>query len=139
MTLIALGKFWGIVCFILSIACFIRFIVNRFYHSFIRGLSKRRNRKLIDVSTKVMKGINKNHTLLGAGALISLVIHINIMYKIIGFKFSGFLAALALLFTIAVGIINRFMYKDKSGKFTQYHVIASIVVLILIILHVNLV
>ncbi len=137
--MITLGKFWGIVCFILSIACFIRFIVNRFYYSFIRGLSKRRNRKLIDISTKVMKSINKNHTLLGIGALISLIIHINIMYRIIGFKFSGFLAALALLFAIVVGIINRFMYKDKSGKFTQYHVIASIIVLILIILHINLV
>jgi len=86
-----------------------------------------------------MKSINKNHTLLGIGALISLIIHINIMYRIIGFKFSGFLAALALLFAIVVGIINRFMYKDKSGKFTQYHVIASIIVLILIILHINLV
>lgn len=136
--MIALGKFWGIVCIVLSCICFLKFIVHIFYHNFIRGLSKRGNRKLIDNTKKLMKILEKNHGLCGIGAFLALEVHITIMYNNIGFSFSGFLAALALLFAIFIGIVNKFMYKNRTGKFTQYHVIGALAAILLILLHINL-
>ncbi|WP_291570897.1 hypothetical protein [Clostridium sp. UBA4548] len=136
--MITLGKFWGIICIILSCTCFLKFIVHIFYYRVIRGLSKRGNRKLIDNTKRFMKVLEKNHGLCGIGALLAGIIHVFIMYSNVGFSFSGFLAAIALSFVIFLGIINKFSYKNKKSNFTQYHVIGAIAAIIFILLHINL-
>lgn len=109
-----------------------------FYYKFIRGLSKRRNRKLIEVCTKAMKSLDKNHVLSAMGALIAACIHGVIMSSNVGFSFSGFLVALSLGFITIVGIMKKFMDKRKKSNLIKYHVIGAIVAIILIIIHMNL-
>lgn len=134
--MVTLGKFWAVICIILSILCFLKLIVNKFHYSFIRGLSKSRNRKLIDYSTRFMKSVNKNHGLFALGVLIALLLHANIMYKTRGFYFSGFLAALSLIYVIIVGFINKYVYRDKKGDFIKFHIIGTLVAILMILLHI---
>lgn len=136
--MIILGRFWGFVVMALIIFCFLKIITHMFYHKFIRGLSKRRNRKLIDTSTKILKSLDRNHTLCGMGALIALIIHGIIMSINVGFSFSGFLAGLSIMFVIVVGLINKLMYKEKKGELIKFHVIGSLAVILMILLHISL-
>lgn len=136
--MIILGRFWGFVVIALIMFCFLKIITHMFYHKFIRGLSKRRNRKLIDISTKILKSLDRNHTLCGMGAFIALIIHGIIMSINVGFSFSGFLAGLSILFVIGVGLINKLMYKEKKRELIKFHVIGSLVVILIILLHISL-
>jgi hypothetical protein len=136
--LIILGRFWGFVIIALVMFCFLKIITHMFYHKFIRGLSKRRNRKLIDISTKILKSLDRNHTLCGIGALTALIIHGIIMSINVGFSFSGFLAGVSILFVIVIGLMNKLMYRDKRKELIKFHVIGSLVVVLMILLHISL-
>jgi len=83
-----------------------------------------------------MKSVNKNHGLFALGALIALLLHANIMYKTRGFYFSGLLAALSLIYVIIVGFINKYVYRDKKGDFIKFHIIGTLVAILMVLLHI---
>jgi hypothetical protein len=56
----------------------------------------------------------------------------------VGFSFSGFLAGVSILFVIVIGLMNKLMYRDKKKELIKFHVIGSLVVVLMILLHISL-
>jgi len=130
-----LGSFWGIVSIILMIGALSRIVGAGFYNKFIRGLSKKKHRGLINATISTNNILEDNHGIFALGALISAVIHIIIMKRSITFSFLGFSTIGALLFVVLTGVINKFIYRDKGGELRKYHKMGIIVVIFSLILH----
>lgn len=130
-----LGNFWGILCIIFALGALLRTVASGFYNKFIRGLSKKSHRTLIDVTINLTSILEENHGVFGAGALISAIIHILIMKTNVGFSFWGLLTLLGILFVIFTGVINKFIYRDKNGELERYHKMGNLAFIFFLIMH----
>ncbi|MEG1256811.1 hypothetical protein [Clostridium sp.] len=130
-----LGGFWGIVSIILMIGALSRMVGVGFYNKFIRGLSKKKHKGLINATINTNNILEDNHGIFASGALISAVIHIIIMKRSITFSFLGFSTIGALLFVVLTGVINKFIYRDNGGELRKYHKRGIIVLIFFLILH----
>jgi hypothetical protein len=131
-----LGKFWGIISVILTIGALSRVVSLGFYNKFIRGLSKKKHRVIINNTININSVLEENHGVFGVGAFISSIIHIFIMNYKESFSFWGIATFVCLLIMVAIGIINKFIYRDKRGKIRRYHTTIILIYIVSLVMHI---
>jgi len=131
-----LGKLWGIISVIFTLAALSRVASSGFYNKFIRGLSKKKHRGIINKTINVNSILEENHGVFGLGAFISSIIHIFIMNIKDGFSFWGIVTFVSLLIILVTGIINKFIYRDKRGQIERYHRTIILVYIVSLVMHI---
>lgn len=131
----ALGIFWGIIAIVLTMGSSLRFVALGFYDVFIRGLSNRSHKNLIRQTINIVKLLEEDHGIFAFGGSVAVVFHTIIMAGSQGGSFSGVLVAIAFALVIFMGIVHRFIYKDKEGVVKKYHIIFVLIYSVLLILH----
>jgi len=131
-----LGKFWGIISVIFTIGALSRVVSLGFYNKFIRGLSKKKHRVIINKTININSVLEENHGVFGVGAFISSIIHILIMNYRESFSFWGIATFVCLLIMVAIGIINKFIYRDKRGKIRRYHTTIILIYIVSLVMHI---
>ncbi|MEG0613483.1 MAG: hypothetical protein RR486_13255 [Clostridium sp.] len=131
------GDFWAFISIILMVAAALRIVATGFYNKFIRGLSKKQYRGLINTTMDVNNILQDNHVVFGVGAFISAIIHIMIMEGSFTFSFLGLLTMMTLLFIVVTGVINKFIYRDKNGEFKKIHIVMVLILIFFLILHMS--
>lgn len=132
-----IGIFWGIIGVILTIGSIMRFIAEEFYNIFIRGLSKRSHKKLVNSTISLVKMLEEDHGIFAFGGSVSIMLHAIIMNSCDGFSFLGVLAGVVYGIVIFMGLICKFIYKDKDGKIKKYHMMFTIIYIVTLILHIR--
>lgn len=132
-----IGIFWGIIGVILTIGSIMRFIAEEFYNIFIRGLSKRSHKKLVNSTISLVKMLEEDHGIFAFGGSVSIMLHAIIMNSCDGFSFLGVVAGIIYGIVISMGLICKFIYKDKDGKIKKYHMLFTIIYIVILILHIR--
>ena len=132
-----IGIFWGIIAVILTIGSIMNFIVSEFYNIFIRGLSKRNHKRLVDVTISLAKMLEEDHGIFAFGSCVSVMLHTIIMTGCDETSFLGILVAIVFAIVCFMGIIHKFIYKDKSGSLRRYHRIFALIYIVVLILHIR--
>lgn len=132
-----IGIFWGIIGVILTIGSIMRFIAAEFYNIFIRGLSKRSHKKLVDETISLVKMLEEDHGIFAFGGSVSIMLHAIIMTSYDGFSFLGVLVGVVYGIVVFMGLIYKFIYKDKDGKIKKYHMLLTIIYIVTLILHIR--
>jgi len=108
-----LGKFWGVISVIFTLGALSRVVSLGFYNKFIKGLSKKKHRGIINKTININNVLEENHGVFGVGAFISSIIHMLIMNYKESFSFWGIATFVCVLIMVATGIINKFIYIVK--------------------------
>lgn len=132
-----IGIFWGIIAVILTMGSIMNFIVAEFYNIFIRGLSKRNHKWLVDVTVSLAKMLEEDHGIFAFGSCVSVLLHIIIMTGCEGISFWGIVVAIMFAMVWFMGITHKFIYKDKSGSVKRYHRIFALIYIVVLILHIK--
>lgn len=131
-----LGDFWGIISIIFALAALSRLISFGFYNKFIRGLSKKKYKKIINLTININSSLEENHGVFGICACVSAIIHILLMNTNVEFSFWGMLTFISLLLIVITGAINKFIYRDKKGKLKGYHKTIILIYIVCLIIHI---
>jgi len=132
---IILGKFWGIVSVFCLAICFLKIVIKWFNRRFVIGLSRKNSKRLIEVTFAISKIIEELHGVIAIVAFLSSVIHMIIMNATIKFSYLGTVCILIFICIILLGIIDKYIYKDKSGDIKMCHIIMSGILFIFLFLH----
>lgn len=130
-----LGKFWAIVSVILIFLAIMKYINDVFYQKFVVGLSKNKFKEFIDVSLEFKRAIEDNHNIFAIGAIISGIIHWLIMKYAVSKSILGSLSLFLLIVTFILGVIQKYIYRDKNGKIIKLHKKAVIILIFILIFH----
>ena len=131
-----LGKFWAIVSVILIFLAIMKYINDVFYQKFVVGLSKNKFKEFIDVSLEFKRAIEDNHNIFAIGAIISAIIHWLIMKYAVSKSILGFMSLFLLIVTFILGVIQKYIYRDKNGKIIKLHKKAVIILIFILIFHI---
>ena len=131
-----LGKFWGIISVIFTLGALSRVVSLGFYNKFIRGLSKKKHRGIINKTININSILEENHGVFGVGAFISSIIHMLIMNHKESFSFWGIATFVCVLIMVATGIINKFIYRDKRGKIRKFHTNIILIYIVSLVMHI---
>ncbi|WP_346888182.1 hypothetical protein [Clostridium sp. UBA1056] len=131
-----LGYFWGIISIIFTLAALSRLISSGFYNKFIRGLSKKKYKGIINKTININSVLEENHSVFGACAFISSIIHILLMNTKAGFSFWGMVTFISLLLIVVTGAINKFIYRDNGGQLKKYHKTIILIYIVALIIHI---
>ena len=132
-----IGIFWGIIGVILTIGSIMRFVVVEFYNIFIKGLSKRSHRRLVDETINLVKILEDDHGIFAFGGSVSIMLHTIIMTSCDGFSFTGIMVIMNFGAALFLGLVYKFIYKDKEEKIKRYHVFFTILYILFLILHIR--
>ena len=132
-----IGIFWGIIGVILTIGSIMRFVVVEFYNIFIKGLSKRSHRRLVDETINLVKMLEEDHGIFAFGGSVSIMLHTIIMTSYDGFSFTGIMVIITFGAVLFMGLVYKYIYKDKGGKIKRYHVVFTILYILFLILHIR--
>lgn len=131
-----LGKFWGIISVIFTLGALSRVVSLGFYNKFIRGLSKKKHRGIINKTININSILEENHGVFGVGAFISCIIHMLIMNYRESFSFWGIATFVCVLIMVATGIINKFIYRDKRGQIRRLHTTIILIYIVSLVMHI---
>lgn len=131
-----LGKFWGIISVIFTLGALSRVVSLGFYNKFIRGLSKKKHREIINKTININSILEENHGVFGVGAFISSIIHMLIMNYKESFSFWGIATFVCVLIMVATGIINKFIYRDKGGQIRKFHTTIILIYIVSLVMHI---
>ncbi|MGN9162627.1 hypothetical protein [Clostridium sulfidigenes] len=131
-----LGKFWGIISVIFTLGALSRVVSLGFYNKFIRGLSKKKHRGIINKTININSILEENHGVFGVGAFISSIIHMLIMNYKESFSFWGIATFVCVLIMVATGIINKFIYRDKEGQIRKFHTTIILIYIVSLVMHI---
>lgn len=131
-----LGKFWGIISVIFTLGALSRVVSLGFYNKFIRGLSKKKHRGIINKTININSILEENHGVFGVGAFISCIIHMLIMNYKESFSFWGIATFVCVLIMVATGIINKFIYRDKGGQIRKLHTTIILIYIVSLVMHI---
>lgn len=131
-----LGKFWGIISVIFTLGALSRVVSLGFYNKFIRGLSKKKHRGIINKTININSILEENHGVFGVGAFISSIIHMLIMNYKESFSFWGIATFVCVLIMVATGIINKFIYRDKGGQIRKLHTTIILIYIVSLVMHI---
>ncbi|HBA02742.1 MAG TPA: hypothetical protein DCW51_01505 [Clostridium sp.] len=131
-----LGKFWGIISVIFTLGALSRVVSLGFYNKFIRGLSKKKHKGIINKTININSILEENHGVFGAGAFISSIIHMLIMNYKESFSFWGIATFVCILIMVATGIINKFIYRDKEGQIRKFHTTIILIYIVSLVMHI---
>ncbi len=131
-----LGKFWGIISVIFTLGALSRVVSLGFYNKFIRGLSKKKHRGIINKTININSILEENHGVFGVGAFISSIIHMLIMNYKESFSFWGIATFVCVLIMVATGIINKSIYRDKGGQIRKFHTTIILIYIVSLVMHI---
>lgn len=131
-----LGGFWGIISIIFTLAALSRLISSKFYDKFIRGLSKKKHKGIINRTININSILSESHGMFGICAFVSSMIHILLMSTKVKFSFWGTVTFISLLLVLVTGIINKFIYRDKGGQLKRYHKTIILIYIVCLIIHI---
>lgn len=128
-----IGEFLGIIIIILYVLTVSKYIMRWINKKFEHQLNN--NDKLLILFNKIKKIITKYHRLFGISTIIFLLIHFIIQFISTGISITGIIAALFLMFQVALGIygVNA---KHKYKHWLTIHRIISLVMLLAILIHI---
>lgn len=132
-----IGIFWGILGVILTIAAIMRFVAIEFYNIFIKGLSKRSHKRLVDETINMVKMLEDDHGIFAFGSSISILLHTIIMIGCDGVSILGSLVGIIFGLVLVMGLIYKYIYKDKWGRVKRYHVIFTLIYVVVLIFHIK--
>ncbi|WP_346848830.1 MULTISPECIES: hypothetical protein [unclassified Clostridium] len=131
-----LGKFWGVISVIFTLGALSRVVSLGFYNKFIKGLSKKKHRGIINKTININNVLEENHGVFGVGAFISSIIHMLIMNYKESFSFWGIATFVCVLIMVATGIINKFIYRDKRGQIRKFHTTIILIYIVSLVMHI---
>lgn len=134
-----IGIIWGIIGVILTIGSILRFIVFEFYNIFIRGLSKRTHKGLVNNTIALVKIMDEDHGIFAFGSSVAIMLHTIIMFGIEEYSFTGILVLVAFGGAIFLGLVFKYIYRDRGGKIKFYHRMITYIYIAFLMIHLTLV
>ena len=111
------------------------YFMKYIHKKYINKLGKE-NKEMVTLYRKIMKIIVKNHKVVGAIAIISVLTHFFIAFSSNRISITGIIAALFMVSLFSLGFYGAFINKNYKGKWLKVHRSMAFVLLIAIIIHI---